>query len=143
MSTRAQVAIEMKDGSIQSIYNHSDGYIRGGLGEILAKHYQDREKVEKLISMGGASYITEEVGEEKNDFDKRDLDKSCFYHRDRDEDLVIDKYLSEDEWETHLKSNIMIEWCYLFTQEDKWKVYNPAGHSFDLETAINGGYDNE
>jgi len=141
MSTRAQVAIEMKDGSIQSIYNHSGGYIHGGLGEMLAKHYQDREKVEKLISMGSASYITEEIGEEKNDFDKRDLNCSCFYHRDRDEELVIGKYLSKVEWELDFQNDIMIEWCYLFTQEDKWEVYNPARTMFDLETAINGGYD--
>ena len=139
MSTRALVAIEMEDGSVQSIYNHYDGYIHGGLGETLYKHYQDRSKVEKLISMGGASYITPVIGDKKNDFNNSDSDISCFYHRDRGEDLIIEEAINNSDWCLSLKGDFMIEWAYLFELDGKWKVINPAGTEFPLDEPFNGG----
>lgn len=48
MSTRCFIGIQNKDKTITSIYCHHDGYIQGGVGEILFNHYKDEDKIRKL-----------------------------------------------------------------------------------------------
>ena len=57
MSTRCRIGIENKDGTITSIYCHHDGYISGGVGEMLAIHYTDEAKVRKLMELGDISSL--------------------------------------------------------------------------------------
>lgn len=73
MSTRARVGIVRPDGSILSIYTHSDGYISHH-GPILLEHYDTAQKVLALIKMGDCSCLGETV------------DDCIFYKRDRGED---------------------------------------------------------
>lgn len=56
MSTRSKIAIRRKDGSLQGIYCHFDGYL-GYVGEILEKFYDTTEKVEELISLGNLTKL--------------------------------------------------------------------------------------
>ena len=51
MATRSRVGIELKNGSILSIYSHWDGYVEWA-GRILKTHYNTREKVASLIDGG-------------------------------------------------------------------------------------------
>lgn len=67
MSTRSNIAIVHPDGTVQSIYVHSDGY-PSGVGATLLNHYTDVAKVKELISLGGLSSLGEVIGE-KHDFD--------------------------------------------------------------------------
>ena len=57
MSTRCRIGIENKDGTITSIYCHHDGYVEGGVGETLVRHYQDEEKIRKLLDLGDMSSL--------------------------------------------------------------------------------------
>jgi hypothetical protein len=66
------------------------------MGSLLLNHYNTEDKVDQLISMGAASYITEKIGDTRNDFSNPDRDICCFYHRDRDEDLQIEKFTKDE-----------------------------------------------
>jgi hypothetical protein len=54
MSTRSRVGLELKNGSILSVYHHWDGYPEW-LGRILKTHYNSRDKVAALIDGGDMS----------------------------------------------------------------------------------------
>jgi len=54
MSTRSRIGLELKNGSILSVYHHWDSYPEW-LGRILNTHYNTREKVAKLIDGGDMS----------------------------------------------------------------------------------------
>ena len=69
MATRARIALELKDGSFISSYQHWDGY-PGGLGYTLCDHWNEYDKVKEGIELGDASKWAYMVGE-KIDFDDR------------------------------------------------------------------------
>ena len=50
MSTNASISIMNKGGSMETIYNHWDGYLEG-LGNMLLTHYTSEEKVRELEEM--------------------------------------------------------------------------------------------
>jgi hypothetical protein len=54
MSTRARIGLELKNGSILSVYHHWDGYPEW-LGRILKTHYNTRQKAAELIDGGDMS----------------------------------------------------------------------------------------
>jgi len=56
MPTRSRIAILNSDGSVDSIYCHYDGYLSHN-GVILAKYYNNEEKIRKLISLGSLSFL--------------------------------------------------------------------------------------
>ena len=70
MATRARIALELKDGSFISSYQHWDGY-PGGLGYNLLDNWTDYNKVKEAIELGDASKWAYTVGT-KIDFDDRD-----------------------------------------------------------------------
>ena len=72
MATRARIALELKDGSYISSYQHWDGY-PGGLGFNLIENWDNYDKVKEAIELGDASKWGMIVGE-KVDFDDRDND---------------------------------------------------------------------
>ena len=56
MATRGRIAIELKDGSVLSIYSHWNNSPEHN-GRILRTHYNTREKVETLIDSGDVSCL--------------------------------------------------------------------------------------
>ena len=87
MSTRS--AIVMKEAAgYRGIYCHSDGYPEG-VGKTLLDHYQDADKVKRLIDLGSLSCLgklVDPVG--KHSFDNRERDVTVAYGRDRGEKNV-------------------------------------------------------
>ena len=86
MATRAIIA-KLDDKGVKAIYNHSDGYLEHA-GRILAEHYKDESKVDKLLAHGDVSIIDENIGVkiDFNDYKTRYANKQCkFYMRDRGE----------------------------------------------------------
>jgi len=87
MATRARIALELKDGSYISSYQHWDGY-PGGLGYTLIDHWMNYDKIEEAIQLGNASSWRYMIGQQI-DFDDRtnplhDV-QNCYYGRDRGE----------------------------------------------------------
>ena len=61
MSTRSRIGIEDDDGTILSVYCHSDGD-PDYTGRTLVEHYQDKAKVESLLELGNISSLGEGIG---------------------------------------------------------------------------------
>ena len=54
MATRSRIGIELKDGSVLSVYHHWDGYPEW-LGRILKTHYNGKSLASELIDGGDMS----------------------------------------------------------------------------------------
>lgn len=87
MSTRSRIGIINPDGTIRSVYCHSDGYPSYN-GRILLAHYKTARKINKLIDLGDLSSLDKLVAPPKGK--THSFDKSCpgvtrAYMRDRGE----------------------------------------------------------
>ena len=139
MSTRSNIAIELEDGTVKSIYCHFDGYV-GYVGQTLFEHYQDRKKVEKLIELGSISSLYPEVdipNGSKHSFEKPEDGITVAYHRDRGEEKHIEIDKSAKDFFKDI--NGMIEYGYLFTHAGEWlakSAYGTFKGIIPLEDAI-------
>ena len=116
MSTNSRIGMVQEDGSVKSIYCHWDGYVSHN-GKILKENYTDPEKVKSLIELGSISYLRTEVEPtEAHTFNSPQRGITLAYHRDRGEELCIEKdptvssFLKRDE-----------PFLYLFTLEGEWE----------------------
>ena len=108
MSTRSNIAIENRDGSITSLYCHYDGYLSHN-GKILAEHYSDPKKVRELFSGNGFRSLTT---------DPKDLDR---YKGTGDKNEYSNEYNFID-----CNDPLFIEYVYLF-KNDTWYVSESLG----------------
>ncbi len=58
MSTRSAIIRKTETGTYEGIYCHYDGY-ETGVGATLLEHYQDADKVKRLIALGSISQLAE------------------------------------------------------------------------------------
>ena len=130
MGTRSTISIHQKDSIIKSVYCHYDGYYEHN-GVILYNFYDTPEKVQELISYGDMSSLGTSIGK-KHDFN--DFYYGCtFYHRDRDEDLSINKYVIKNE---NIPYNRIYEeeYNYIFLEEtQEWIVKKEFAKYYKLE----------
>jgi len=104
MATRSRISLELKNGSVLSVYHHWDGYPEW-LGRILKTHYNSYEKASALIDGGDMSTCWDE-------------DKQPEYYSARGEDCPprldanLAEYLSDGE-----------EYAYIF-RNGEWVCYN-------------------
>ena len=118
MATRSRIGIENEDGSVTSVYCHWDGYVEYN-GELLVTHYQDREKVKQLISLGAISALRESIeAPEGHTFSNAIDGYTIVYHRDRGEDLSI----QQNKDVASYFAGDLEEYGYLFTKEGEWVV---------------------
>lgn len=112
MSTRSRIGLQLKNGSILSVYHHWDGYPEW-LGRILKTHYNTRAKAAELIDGGDMSSCwTDDRWDDSADgsygpqyYSQRGYD--CPPRLDKD----LNEYLSDGE-----------DYWYLFT-EGEWVCY--------------------
>ena len=109
MSTRSNIAIQKPDGTILSIYVHSDGY-PDGVGQCLIDNFKTYISAEKLFRYGDASYLGSTL-------------KECsFYHRDWHRDLdKADVHKNFESFKKYYASDIFIEFVYLY-KDGQWLV---------------------
>ncbi len=141
MSTRSYICRENEDGTYTGIYCHSDGYLTHN-GAILIDHYQERDKVDKLMDLGCLSYLQPKIEpdpDKPHSFDYNDRqDGVCvFYGRDRGEKEQESFAVALEE----VGQNDWIEYCYVFTQDARWKYFEPNEDSVinlrDVEADLN------
>ncbi|TPR15028.1 hypothetical protein DY052_06265 [Apilactobacillus timberlakei] len=104
MSTNSMIIAKGEDGFYRGIYSHWDGYIEHN-GAILQNHYNDLEKVNKLISLGNISSLEEKLPDEITN-DKKD-DHITFTSLNS----IVQEY----------KDDITTEYIYIF-EDNKWLV---------------------
>ena len=73
MSTRSNIGIKRKNGNVEVVYCHNDGYLSYN-GKMLLDNYQNLDKVNSLINLGDISSL------------KEDIESTFFYGRDRKEE---------------------------------------------------------
>ena len=109
MSTRSNIAIQKPNGTILSIYVHSDGY-PDGVGQCLIDNYETYGSSLRLFEYGDASYLGSTI------------EQCSFYHRDWQRDL--DKAHVHKNFESFKKfysGDVFIEFVYLF-KDGQWLV---------------------
>jgi len=117
MATRSNIAYQTAEGKIRSVYCHWDGYPEHN-GEMLQRHYQDIEKIKRLVELGSISALRPEIGE-KQDFDDRSTQNENWtlaYSRDRGEELHISEYDDIPSWIEDME-----EYAYLWNGKE-WLV---------------------
>jgi hypothetical protein len=123
MATRSRIAIELPSGEVHSIYCHWDGYPSNN-GAILKEHYNTRDKVTQLISLGDISSLRPRVKPNPDELGKHNFntpieDIVIAYHRDRAEDYSKPRVNAD---RNEYKDSDIEEWGYLFTKQNEWLV---------------------
>lgn len=103
MGTRSWIGIRMPDGKVKYIYCHCDGYVKGGVGQLLDSKYTTLDVVQALIDGGDCSYIEEEDGP--------------YYHNNRktEANTVKEPEFIKGSWP-------QIEYIYMFDKDSGWSV---------------------
>lgn len=119
MSTRSYICIEQEDGSLKGIYCHHDGYLEYN-GEMLITNYADREKVEKLISLGDLSTLQKNIEPNPKlphsfEYDKRQKGVCIFYGRDRGEKNTEARNITYER-----AKESWCEYMYVFRRDNEW-----------------------
>ena len=118
MATRSTIWMKNDDGSFDGIYCHWDGYLENN-GKILVEHYQDKEKVEKLMELGAISSLDMEVDcPDGHSFDHPVAGCVVAYHRDRGERYI--NYGCMNFYDTH---RYFEEYNYFFI-DGEWYYYS-------------------
>jgi hypothetical protein len=115
MSTRSTIAVRNLNGSVSSVYCHSDGYPSHN-GKILQENYKTLEQVNALLELGSLSILGEVLGK-KVDFNRafEHRGQCIAYGRDRGETEITTKsQLSMDfaDCQNHYSQ----EYTYLFDE---------------------------
>lgn len=113
MSTRCAAGMLEPGGKVTWIYIHQQGYVKGGTGEILMRHYWEHEKAETLLNHGSASIIAPDL--EDCTFHARDWRRKKWGPETVPD---IPAYLQAAEAQT-------CDFAYLHHQ-DKWHIVNSA-----------------
>jgi len=121
MSTRSAIGIQRKDGTIEAIYCHCNGYPTGN-GVILFNCYNDVKKINKLLKLGDISILGKNPQSKKEYWGEEDRGDDCLAYNDRGENTHSIKFKDYKEFFECYKE----AWCefvYLFNPETKtWKV---------------------
>ncbi len=122
MATRARIGLELKDGSVLSVYHHWDGYPEW-LGRILKTHYNSKELAAELIDGGDMSTCwTNErwTGDRWGSYPTKVEEYGPQYYSQRGEDTP--PRLDADLCEYLLPDNSE-EFAYVF-RSGEWVCYN-------------------
>lgn len=130
MSTRSRIGILKKNGSIESIYCHLDGYPEW-VGKKLYRYYNNQEKINNLIKLGDISHLENNLEPDpemphKFGHDTEQKDVVVAYHRDRNEDWnFVKPLLSKDikEFEKYCLDSDQ-EFAYLYDEKNSKFIWS-------------------
>ena len=127
MATRARIGIELKNGSVLSVYHHWDGYPEW-LGRVLKTHYNARSLAAELIDGGDMSCCWTDERWNSNGTAKNAEYGPQYYSERGDDcpprlDADLAEYLQNGE-----------EYAYVYTQSEGWLCYDTCSwHDSYLE----------
>jgi hypothetical protein len=135
MSTRSRIGTRNTDGSITSIYCHSDGYASWML-PILTGHYREAEKIGDLMMLGDLSQLGPEIGErhDYNTHHDNGIPKGWCLSFSRDRSEFGCEAVTSATWEefSALCEECGAEHVYLWTAAKGWEhwFYGGSGSPF-------------
>jgi len=121
MATRGRIGIQLKNGSILSVYSHWDNYPEWA-GKKLKEHFNTREKVAALIDGGDISSLWTD-----KDWDGKEQEFGTLYYEGRGD---VDTEPNLDNSFQAFIGSVNDSWCdyaYLFTNGE-WKCYTTKGN---------------
>ncbi len=127
MSTSSTISALQTDGTIKSIYCHSDGNIEHN-GYMLANYYNSQQLVDWLIELGDLSSLEENISPDElyhHDFEDPQDNVTVAYHRDRGEELNITIYQSLKEYK---RAGEEADYNY-FWDGNKWNLFGGSRFS--------------
>lgn len=129
MGTRSNIGAKQADGTIKAIYCHWDGYPEG-VGAILAEHYTDPAKVERLLDLGGFSSLRSTIEETY----------AGSYAQRGEVGTEAEIYKDEDEWIANAQGG-WIEFLYLFEFNEysdayEWNFFTVSPRWVKLQTKV-------
>ncbi len=120
MSTRSLIGHVRKDGTVEAVYCHSDGYPSYQMGKLM--HYDNDNAVAGLLTLGDMSVLGSTIGK-KHSFEDRGKDDICtFYGRDRGETGTEPRTFSGVQELLDKADNYSAEYVYLF-REGGWGMW--------------------
>ena len=132
MSTRSNIAIKRKNGTVDSIYCHWDGYLSYN-GKILLEHYQDVNKINKLIELGDISSLNKEVEPTKeHTYDNPQEGVTIAYKRDRGEDNADKRVWNSLTEYFRNVDTLWIEYIYVYDEEKQAGFYTTTNDEHSL-----------
>lgn len=134
MSTRSLIAKQVGDDLYCNIYCHMDGYLTHN-GALLIDHYNTPEKVDEILNLGDLSFLTPELYPDPAkphsfDYHNRQEGVTVAYGRDRGETDVAAKFSTFEELKN---TECWAAYCYVFTQDNKWKYFQYGTDDFELK----------
>ena len=113
MATRSHIAYQDKEtNKIHMVYCHWDGYLSYN-GKVLLRHYNEYDKIVKLISKGDFSSLYEDI--ERVDYcDEHKDTKPTIYDKEQD--------MAKEEYNYLFKNN---KWYYCTWNEKEFKPLQP------------------
>jgi hypothetical protein len=121
MATRGRIGIQLKDGSVLSVYSHWDNYPEWN-GKKLKEHFNTREKAASLIDGGDISSLWTD-----KDWDGKEQGWGTLYYEGRG-DVDVEPNL-DNSFEAFINgvNDSWADYAYLFTNGE-WKCYTPKGN---------------
>lgn len=141
MSTRSRIAsYDSVEGTFTSIYCHHDGYPEHN-GRILFYHYQDDDKIQKLLDLGKLSVLGRRLAPdppEEHSFENPAQEVCLAYARDRDNDPSAGIAFEEASLGSLMAhtSETGCEYLYLW-MGGEWGVYFVHDPNWDLKPIFN------
>lgn len=128
MATRSLIGIENKDGTVEFISNHHDGYL-SYTGRKLTAYYKDEETIRKLLALGDLSTLGNTPVEDENGWSGFYIDdekRKCITYRSRYDSKIwaidVDALTvsNKEEYEEEFRESDK-EFAYLFSiEKGKW-----------------------
>ncbi len=121
MATRSRIGVQLKDGSVLSVYCHWDGYPEWN-GKKLKEHFNSYEQAAELIDGGDISSLWTD-----KDWEQKEMQSRPLYYAERGEtdtepnlDNSLQAFIKgvNDSWG---------DYAYLFA-DGEWKCYTPKGN---------------
>ena len=121
MATRSRIGVQLKDGSVLSVYCHWDGYPEWN-GKKLKEHFNSYKQAAELIDGGDISSLWTD-----KDWEQKEMKSRTLYYAERGEtdtepnlDNSFQAFISgvNDSW---------ADYAYLFA-DGEWKCYTPKGN---------------
>lgn len=142
MSTRSKIGILRKDGSVDHVYSHWDGYPEHN-GVVLIENYNNINKLNELIKNGDMSILAEHIyptPDKAHSFDHeegRQDDVCLFYNRDRGEDWKHTNPRTSKSLDRFIQDCKLsdCEFAYLYDEDKKEWLFSPIpyGKESDMD----------
>lgn len=130
MATRSKIGILNSDGTVSSVYCHSDGYPEH-MAPLLTGRYQTEAKARELINLGPLSFLDKRVAPDAGEhheweYGKRAAGVTVAYHRDRGEEYREPD--TSNNAHDYARSNVdMHDYVYLFdTGACQWTMFTDS-----------------